>query len=115
MAMLTRDQVFSAEDIKTEGVGVPEWGGSVIVGTMSGYARDIFEAQMLDKKTGKKNMRAKLAAATVQDEEGNLLFTEKDVEALGKKSGAALERIFDVALRINRIGEKDVEELGKDS
>jgi hypothetical protein len=113
MAMLTRDQVFGAEDIKTEVVDVPEWGGSVIVGTMTGYARDIFESQMLDKKNGNKNMRAKLAAATVQDEEGNLLFSEKDIEALGKKSGAALERIFDAALRINRIGPNDVDELAK--
>ena len=113
MAMLTRDQILNASDIKTEVVSVPEWGGDVYVCMMTGYARDVFESQMLDKKTGKKNMRAKLAAATVQDEDGNLLFSEKDIELLGKKSGAALERIFDVALRINRIGPSDVDELAK--
>ena len=115
MAMLTRETILSAEDFKTEVVSVPEWGGDVLVGTMTGAGRDNFEAQTLDKKTGRKNMRAKLAAATIYDESGELMFTEKDIEELGKKSGAALERVFDVALRINRIGQKDVEELAKNS
>ena len=113
MAMLTRDQILNASDIKTEVVSVPEWGGDVIVGTMTAGARDNFESQMLDKKTGRKNARAKLAAATIQDENGDLMFSEKDIEALGKKSGAALDRVFDAALKINRIGPSDMDELAK--
>jgi len=113
MAMLSKDAILNAEDIKRETVPVPEWGGDVIVGTMSGAARDVFEGQMLDKKNGKKNMRAKLAAATLQDESGNLMFSESDIEKLGSKSAAALERIFEAALRINRIGPNDVDELAK--
>lgn len=115
MALLTRDQILTANDIKTEVIPVPEWGGDVIVGSMSASARDNFEAQMLDKKTGRENARAKLAAATIQDENGALMFTEKDITALGKKSGAALDRVFDAALKINRIGPSDMDELAKNS
>lgn len=113
MAMLTRDAILGATDIKRELVAVPEWGGDVYVGMMNGAARDMFDAQIVNKKTGSQNIRAKLAAATVQDEEGTLMFSIADIEALGKKSAAALQRVYEVAVRLNRMGADDVEELGK--
>jgi len=113
MAMLSKDAILNAEDIKRETVAVPEWGGDVIVGTMSGAARDLFESQLINKKTGTKNVRAKLAAATLQNEDGSLMFSESDVERLGNKSAAALQRVYDVAVKLNRIGADDVDELAK--
>ena len=35
MALLTRDEILAADDIKTEDVEVPEWGGDVRVSVMS--------------------------------------------------------------------------------
>lgn len=116
MAVLSRDAILGASDIKTRTVSVPEWGGEVLVGTMSGEARDSWE-QSLIRKVGTKsepnliNIRARLVASTVVDEEGKRLFSEADVEALGRKSAAALERVCKVAQALNGLGDSELEEL----
>lgn len=115
--MLTREHIFQTNDLPTETVAVPEWGGegaAVHVRTMSGTDRDAFEQEIIEaRKEGAElvNIRARLAVKTVCDASGNRLFIDDDAEALGKKSGMVLNRIFDVAQRLNGIGPKDVEEL----
>lgn len=115
--MLSKDQILKADDSKTIEVDVPEWGGTVLIGTMSGFARDQFESAIIGKNGGVNatNIRAKLAASTLIDDKGNLLFNDKDVAALGKKSAAALDRVFEAAQKLNRISEADVEDLAKNS
>lgn len=113
---LSRDAILSADDAKRELVSVPEWGGDVFVSTMSGSARDSWEQSLIIRKGNKtepnmENMRARLVIATVVDENGNRLFTDADVAALGKKSAAALERVCKVAQRLNGIGDVELEEL----
>ena len=116
MPILTRDAILAAVDIKTETVAVPEWGGEVLVGAMNGAARDEWE-QSLIRRVGSKsepnlaNVRARLVAATVVDENGQRMFSADDVEALGQKSSAALERVCKVAQRLNGLGDADLEEL----
>jgi hypothetical protein len=111
--MLTRDQILKLKDRKTETVKVPEWGGEVLVATMSGADRDAFEAGIItaDGKPSLQNMRAKLAAACVVDEAGNRLFKPADIEALGGKSASALDRIAKVAQRLNKLGDAELEDL----
>jgi len=113
--MLTREQILSVEDIKTEEVHVPEWGGTVRVASMSGAARDRFELSCVaaDGSQDNENIRAKVVAASVVDESGNLMFSAEDVEALGRKSAAALDRVFEASQRLSRISNADVEELAK--
>ena len=48
------------------------------------------------------------------DAEGNNLFTEKDVPALAKKNGAALEKIVTAALAFNLMTEEAVLEAGNE-
>lgn len=112
--MLTRDSILSAADLPTEEVKTPEWGGSVHVRTMSGTERDAFEQSIIDAKKGATslaNVRAKLAVRVICDADGNRLFTDTDADALGRKSGKALDRVFEVAQRLNGIGAKEVKEL----
>ena len=121
--MLNRDQILKANDLKTETVAVPEWGGEVLVRMMTGTARDKFEEQTFfagRKKGGKTevsfdNIRARLVAAVLVDEEGNLLFSPSDIAELGKKSAAALDRIFTVAQKLNGFTKEDIDELAKNS
>ena len=115
MTLLTKDQILKQDDLKSEIVAVPEWGGDVRVCTMSGFARDRFEAGITGKNGGMnmQNIRAKLAAATITDEEGKLLFDEGDIIKLGNKSCAALDRVFAAAQRLNLITNDDVEVLAK--
>ena len=110
--LLSKDDILNAQDRESIEVDVPEWGGKVRLMTMSGLARDRFEASF-QGGNDMKNIRARLAAATIVDENGSLLFSEKDVSALGEKSGAALDRVFEAAQKLNRIGERDIEELSK--
>lgn len=115
MAILSKEDILNKSDLNTKVVEVPEWGGEVIVSTMSGFVRDKFEASLVGKAggTNTQNIRARLAAACLVDEKGNLLFTEQEVVKLGNKSSAALDRIFDVAQKMNRIGDREIEELSK--
>jgi len=118
--MLNREQILKADDIKTEEVQVPEWGGSVLVRGMTGAERDRYEAAVVEQngkntKVNMRNARARLMTMTVVDEKGNKLFTQADIETLGQKSAAALQRVFEVATRLAGIGDEDLDELSKNS
>ena len=116
MQTLNRDKIIAAKDLETEQVEVPEWGGSVLVRTMNGTERDAFEASFYvgrgkNREQNLENLRARLVALVVVDEAGERVFTDEDTAALGQKSVKALDRIFEVAQRLNGIGPKDVEDL----
>ena len=114
--ILGRDDVLKADDLVKELVEVPEWGGSVYVKGMSGTERDAYESSIMEQRGNKRevnlsNFRAKLVAFSVCDEDGKLLFSQKDVAEIGKKSAAALQRVYDVATKMSAISKEDVEEL----
>lgn len=116
MTFLTRDAILNADDIPTEVVDVPQWGGQVRVRGLTGTERDQFEESLLDGKGKNRqvrlaNFRAKLVSLCVVDEKGQRLFSETDVAALGKKSAAGLSAVSDVAQRLAGLSEEDVEEL----
>ena len=118
MAVLKRDDVLQADDIKIELVPVPEWGGEVYVKGMMGAERDKFEGSLIvspgkSQQMNMTNIRAKVASLTICDEKGKRLFNENDVQALSQKSAAALQRVFVVAQRLSRITNDDVEELSE--
>lgn len=124
MAVLTKAQILAAQDLVIEKVPVPEWGGDVLVRSLTGTARDQYEADFLliDTSKGKpsydmdlENARARLVALSVVDEGGALLFDDDDVIDLGKKSAAALDRVYAAAKRISGLSDTDVEELRKNS
>lgn len=117
MALLTKAAIFKVDDIKSERVAVPEWGGEVIVRGLTGLERDQFEQSIMGQK-GKidiANTRARLAVASVIDEDGKRLFEDMDVRALGGKSAAALDRVVTVAMRLSGISGGDLEELAGNS
>lgn len=113
---LGREAILAVQDTPVEVVEVPEWGGSVRVKTLSGAERDQFESAIVQRngrnvKQNLLNIRARLVAAALVDESGAPLFSFDDVEALGKKSARALDRIFGKAQELAGMREQDVEEL----
>ena len=112
MAILNRAAILAADDLAKETVAVPEWGGEVIISTMTGTARDAWEQSISsgDGKPNIANIRARLLSYCAVDEDGKRLFSEADVDALGTKSGAALDRCVRVAQRLNKITEEAVKE-----
>lgn len=120
MALLTRDQILAADDLKRETLEVPEWGGEVIVRSLTGTERDAFEDSVVKQRGNSRelnlrNARARLVSLSLIDEAGNKLFTDKDVDLLGRKSAAALDRVFAAAQRLSGLTENDIDELAKNS
>ena len=111
--MLTRDSILQADDLPKESVEVPEWGGQVWVRTLSGTERDAFEQSMVNKKNkpNMDNVRARFAVLTICDEAGDRLFKAADADELGKKSAAALDRVFAVAQRLNGFSDQDQKDI----
>lgn len=114
----TKALIMAAQDLPVEELEVPEWGCWVRIKTLTAAERDNFEAEIVqrngrDTRMNLRNMRAKLVAATVVDEEGRPLFTLADVEALGQKSAKALDRIFTKAQELAGLREADVKELAE--
>lgn len=113
---LSRDQILEAKDLETREVEVPEWGGTVLVRALSGTDRDAYEASLVQMRGNKSvpqlgNIRAKLVARAIVDEDGNRLFTDADIKVLGQKSAAALSRVFTVAAEMSGLNDADIEEI----
>ena len=117
MGYLTRDEILEAEDLKRAEVPVPEWGGTLLVRGLTGKERDQYEESMIRWQSGNKiganmtNARARLVSMAAIDEEGKRLFSDRDVRALGEKSGKALDRVFDVVAALSGIGDAEIKEL----
>lgn len=101
-----REQIDAAQDLKRELVSVPEWGCDVYVRTMTGSERDAFE-QSLAGKDGQRdltNLRARLLVKTLVDEAGVRAYGDDEAHWLGGKAAAVLDRLFEVAQRLNGLG-----------
>ncbi len=113
--MLNREEILSKVALKTEKVLVEEWGGEVLVSEMSGASRDAWE-QSISEKDGSGKLvspRAKLVIFTVVGESGERLFKDDDLEAIGKLSSFALEKLCAVSMRINGLGSESVSDSKK--
>lgn len=114
---LTKSDIFGCDDVQIEKVVVPEWKGHVYVRGLSGTERDRFEeSQSRVDKRGQRlpryeNFRARLCALCLCDSKGERMCIAADTKDIGKKNGAALARIFDVACRLSGMSEQDVEDM----
>lgn len=143
MAQLSKMQLFAKDTLKTEKViletrvinPVMVVGGKklpaeteedyVFVRQMTGHEKNIWEMSQLKQsgagKTTQYNVtldeyKAKLAVCCVCDEKGELLFEQEDYKKLSNNiSAAKLEKIVDVAQRLNTITEEDREVITKNS
>jgi len=123
--VLTANDIFAVEDIKIVPVDVPEWGGMVYVKAMTGLQREKY-IQSMRQIIGKGNDATvavilehgsgKLAALTICDAKGNLLFdrSPETIKKLGQKSARALERVVDASAKLNGLDdEKDQKSKAK--
>jgi len=110
MEFLTKDAIKSCKsNFAMEKVEIPEWDGFVFVRELSARGKDIFDDSMVEYDLATKgvkfksatNRRALLAVLTACDEDGNLVFDDKDISWLGDKQFKAVNRIFEAAQRLN--------------
>jgi len=115
MTLLGKEQILVAQDLPHADVEVPEWGGTVRIQAMTAMAREDIEASYLGPdgrpKKVTKGFRAHVVAGSVIGESGALLFSLEDVEALGRKSFSALNRVFQEAQRLSGLGDEQMEEI----
>ena len=119
-----REQILEANDLPTEKVSIPEWTDQPLyIRTMNGSERDDFERSLFEENEdgsftkNLQNMRARLLARTLcSDKEGKIrIFTDADIELLGQKSAAALDKCVEASKRLSGISEKDEAKLLKNS
>jgi hypothetical protein len=108
---LSKKAILAANDVKLDKVHVPEWGDDVFIKTLSGTERDAFEDAYSTEKM--KNFRSRFLVLTLCDDKGERLFTDEEVDSLGSKSAAVINRIFEKAWALNAFRNEDVEALGK--
>lgn len=119
MALLSAQQIFDADDAQYDTVACPEWGGEVRLRSIRGRQRDQYEQSLItgngaDRKQNLTNARAKLIVLCAVDEAGAQLFSADDVNRLGAKNAAPLDRLFDACRKLTGMTENDVERLTED-
>jgi len=122
--LLNRSKLLEKDNLTIEKVEF-ENGDYVYVRQMTGHERDTFEQSLLRKlrdKEGKvigyeqatEDFRAKLAVCTICDEKGTLILSPADYLILSNNiSAKKLEKIINVAQRLNAITEEDRESIIK--
>lgn len=115
--MSLRDQILSAADLTTELVDVPEWGVTVEVKTMTGAERARIMQVAADgggKVDFEKVYPDIVIGCTYDPTTGERVFDWPDREALMSKSGAAIDRIAQVGLRLSGFTDGAADAAGKD-
>lgn len=105
-----KEKILLSDDNDLTRIFVPEWGfgkedkDSIYLKVVSATERDDYEAKVaLASEPGQrefalKNLRARLVALCLVNEDGDRIFTSnQDVLDLGKKNGLILDKLFDMA------------------
>lgn len=119
MPRLTKAQILQSDDLPVEDVPV-DWGppgATVGIRTLTGAERDAFVQLITDRTlngslTNLVDIKARLVVLTAIDDDDERVFedTPEDLADLQGKSSRILDELFDVAQRINALGE-EVEEI----
>ena len=117
MAFLDKKAILAAQDETVISLNVPEWGGEIGIRAMTVGERDAYENEFMDAKAqnrGVENFRSKFLIATICNEDGEPIFTRKDLDQLAKKSITVVNRVWNAAMAHNALSNEDVEELAKE-
>jgi hypothetical protein len=111
-ALLKKEEILSVKDLKFEDVPVPEWGGMVRICEFSSDKAIQFSDLSLANKSDKNYMTELLSLAIV-DQNFKPLFSQQDIEALGKKSAKVIDKLTRIAFKLNGIDIEAQQEIKK--
>lgn len=120
---LTRKDIESAQDIPTEMVSVPEWGGEVRIRKMTGEDRGLWDTHIAkSSKDGQvvdqRDVYAYHCALVMVDESGNRLYDPHkpaEIALLKSKSWTAIQRVYDASRKFSWLDRTSFEEAEKNS
>ena len=115
-----RAKIAGAQDIKKEMVTVEEWDNVEIeVRTLTGKERAVMMNSAIDTNTGTvdfvKMYPELIIAGSYDPESGDKLFSEGDRDFLNAKSGAAIEKLAAVILRLSGMDKGAIAKAEKNS
>lgn len=121
---LTRNAILNSKDRAVKEVEVKEWGGVVYIREMSGRERfDLQDRmkQLMDDaakggETGEEAIgvaiisagaRGELLVRCLCDKDGELIFSEDDVDQIEMKNSNVVQRLFELATSFNGMSTED--------
>lgn len=113
--ILVKGDFLRKRVLNSEEVPVPEWGGVVLVREMTAAERDLYEQWTLEENADKTEIRARLVAFTVIDEDGKPVFSDIDIPDIKKLSGKIIARITRKSFELSGMLGEAREELTKNS
>lgn len=107
--ILSVDEILAADDLSPEPVDVPEWGGSVMVRSLTAHEADsvMFAVLGRDGKPDPSKMAGvaeRVVAFALVNEDGSSLLTKAQAAALAKKNGAVIRRLSAFVLAKSGLG-----------
>jgi len=119
--MLTKAEILKAAAARmgAEAVPVPEWDGDVFVRSISSKQRDLLDEIFrsgTDRADAWVGVRATVVSWSLCDADGVPHgYTPEEIAVLADADAGPIERLFDAASRLSRLGKHDVEKLEKNS
>jgi hypothetical protein len=115
--MSLRDRILKADDLAKKEMEIPEWDVKINVCSMNGKQRSILLQKAKEGDAEGKDLvdfYSKILAMTIRDPETNeLVFTEEDYDELMEKNVGVIERIVEVALKLNGLSNDSIKEAEK--
>lgn len=112
--LLNKQQIKDVDDLPTQIVEMPEWGGEIKLRAMSAKNRIDFEKRNSAAKTELETMISLIMFSCI-DENNELMFNDDDYEFLANKSAKSLMRIFSEAIKMSTLSNEGLETKAKNS
>jgi hypothetical protein len=119
---LSKQQILGATARQYAEVEVPELGGAVTVQSLTGAEYDDFQASCVvqnkdgSREANMRNFRARFVARVAVDPgTKERMFGVEDIAVLGRLPVAALNRVYDAAMKLNCLHEEAAGEAVKNS
>ena len=114
---LSKDAILSAKDTEMHEVDVPEWGGTILLRSMTGEQRNNYEywahQQSKADSPDYRGIRERLIICCAVDDNGDPLFSEDDLAALSSKNSEVIDRLHDRCQAICGMDADAIEEAAK--
>lgn len=111
-----REKILNTDDIKTELVTIEEWGVELEIKALTGKKRaEIMTSAMNEqgKMDFEKLYPDLIITSTYDPETKELVFEKTDRDMLNQKSGGALEKIAQIAIKLSGLNPDSVEKAQK--
>ena len=114
---LSKDAILAAKDTDVHEIDVPEWGGSILLRSMTVAQRINYEhwahKQSNLKSPDYRGIRERLIISCAVDADGKPLFAEDDLASLSDKNSEGIDRLHAKCRLICGMDEEAIEDAAK--